>query len=129
MGEKTCVYVAGLDRGVRPMGDWSMRTTLSICSVPVRSSCAPGLLARAVDRLGQRAIENVVDQRAFAAAADAGDDGHEAERNAKAQVLQVVLARAGNGEPFAGERPRLFALQHRLGAAQIAAGERSQAKP
>ena len=30
----TPVYVAGLDRGVRPMGDWSMATTLSMCARP-----------------------------------------------------------------------------------------------
>ena len=71
-----------------------------------------GLFARAVERLGQRAIENVVDQRAFSAAAHAGDDGHHAERDADGEVLQVVLARAGHGEPLAGERPRLGAMQH-----------------
>ena len=39
-------------------------------------------------------------------------------------VLQVVLARAGDGEPFAGERARLGALQHAGGSGEIAAGER-----
>ncbi len=71
-----------------------------------------GFLARAVDGLGQRAVENVVDQRAFAAAAYAGDHGHHAQRDADRHVLQVVLARAGDGEPLAGERARLGALQH-----------------
>jgi hypothetical protein len=28
------VYVAGLERGVRPIGDWSMLMTLSMCSAP-----------------------------------------------------------------------------------------------
>ena len=83
-----------------------------------------GLFARAVDGLGQRAVKNVVDQRAFAAAAYAGDDGHDAERDAEVEVLQIVLARAGDGEPFAGERARLGALQHGGGAAEVAAGER-----
>ncbi len=71
-----------------------------------------GLFARAVNRLGQRAIENVVDEGAFAAAAHAGDDGHHAERDAQIEVLQVVLARSGDGEPLAGERARPGALQH-----------------
>ena len=35
MGVKTPVYVAGLERGVRPMGDWSMAMTLSKYSMPV----------------------------------------------------------------------------------------------
>jgi hypothetical protein len=44
---KSPVYVAGLDRGVRPMGDWSMSTILSSSSSPLMPSCAPGtVLAR-----------------------------------------------------------------------------------
>ena len=97
-----------------------MRTTLSICSVPVSVIVRAGLLARAVDGLGERAVEDVVDEGAFAAAADAGDDGHDAERNAQIHVLQIVLARAGDGEPLAGERARLSALQHGGCAAEIA---------
>lgn len=34
ISEKTPVYVAGLERGVRPSGDWSTFTTLSIYSSP-----------------------------------------------------------------------------------------------
>ena len=83
-----------------------------------------GFLARAVDGFGQRAVEDVVDEGAFAAAADAGDDGHDAEGNADGEVLEVVLARAGDGEPLAGEGARLGALQHGDGAGEIAAGER-----
>ncbi len=83
-----------------------------------------GLLARAVDGLGERAVEDVVDEGAFAAAADAGDHGHDAERDADGQVLQVVLARAGDGEPLAGEGARLGAVQHGGGAGEIASGER-----
>ena len=39
-------------------------------------------------------------------------------------VLQVVLARAVDGDPFAGERARLGAMQNAGGAGEIAAGER-----
>ena len=49
-----------------------------------------GIFARAVELLRQRAIENVVDERAFAGAGDAGDDGHDAEREAGGEILQVV---------------------------------------
>ncbi len=41
MWSNTPVYVAGLDRGVRPIGDWSTPTTLSSCSVPVIRRCRP----------------------------------------------------------------------------------------
>ena len=76
-----------------------------------RLVCA-GLLARTVDALRQRAIENVVDERAFAAAAHAGNHGHDAKRNANGDVLQVVFASAGYGNPLASECARLGALQH-----------------
>ena len=39
-------------------------------------------------------------------------------------ILQIMLARAGNGEPLASQRARLGALQHGGGSAQVAAGER-----
>src|SRR5262249_56111335 len=38
----TPVYVAGFDRGVRPIGDWSMLMTLSMSSVPSIVLCRPG---------------------------------------------------------------------------------------
>ena len=42
MGVKASVYVAGLERGVRPMGFWSMRIILSRCSTPWIAACRPG---------------------------------------------------------------------------------------
>ena len=39
---KTPEYVAGFDRGVRPIGDWSMLMTLSRCSAPSTVLCRPG---------------------------------------------------------------------------------------
>jgi hypothetical protein len=42
-GREQPVYVAGLERGVRPIGLWSMSMTLSMCSSPVMRSCAPGM--------------------------------------------------------------------------------------
>ena len=43
----TPVYVAGFDRGVLPIGDWSISITLSNWSIPIISSCLPGIhLAR-----------------------------------------------------------------------------------
>src|SRR5947207_800995 len=38
----TPVYVAALDLGVRPIGDWSTLTTLSSNSIPVIDLCRPG---------------------------------------------------------------------------------------
>src|SRR5512143_2817496 len=42
IGVKVPEYVAGFDRGVRPMGDWSMLITLSTNSSPETDACAPG---------------------------------------------------------------------------------------
>src|SRR3712207_9563517 len=42
MQSKRPVYVAGLDRGVRPIGDWSTWMILSSCSRPWTFLCAPG---------------------------------------------------------------------------------------
>jgi hypothetical protein len=41
--------VAGLLRGVRPMGLWSTLMTLSKCSMPSISSCGGRLFVRAVE--------------------------------------------------------------------------------
>ncbi len=43
MGVNVPVYVAGLLLGVLPIGDWSMLTTLSICSKPSMILYFPGL--------------------------------------------------------------------------------------
>ena len=43
ISSNTPVYVAGLLRGVRPMGDWSIWITLSIWLTPRRLVCGPGL--------------------------------------------------------------------------------------
>ena len=45
------------------------------------------LFARAVEFAGQRAVEDVVDQRALAGAGDAGHHGHDAEGKAGGDVL------------------------------------------
>jgi hypothetical protein len=34
--------VAGFERGVRPIGDWSMSITLSKHSIPSQPRCSPG---------------------------------------------------------------------------------------
>src|SRR5690606_38390273 len=41
MRSQTPVYVAGFDRGVRPIGPWSTCTTLSRCSRPSTRRCRP----------------------------------------------------------------------------------------
>src|SRR3972149_8391461 len=42
MGVNAPVYVAGFERGVRPMGDWSTMIALFKYSRPSKLACAPG---------------------------------------------------------------------------------------
>ena len=42
MWSNSFVYVAGFERGVRPIGDWSMSITLSKRSIPSQLACSPG---------------------------------------------------------------------------------------
>ena len=47
-------------------------------------------------------VEDAVNEGAFAAAADSGDAGEDAERNFNVELLQVVLAGPGEFEPRSG---------------------------
>ena len=55
----------------------------------------------AVERLHERAVEDLVDQRGFAGAADAGDAAEEVERDFDVDAAEVVDARAGEAKDFA----------------------------
>ena len=57
----------GFERGVRPIGVWSMTIALSICSSPWIDRMPPRPILRAVEIAEQRAPQDVIDQRRFAA--------------------------------------------------------------
>ena len=84
-----------------------------------------GRFARAVEFAGEGAVENVVDEGAFAGAGDAGDDGHDADGKFDGEVLEVVAVCAFDGDPFAGERAGDEAMEGGDFAGEIAAGERA----
>ena len=52
--------------------------------------------ARAIKLPGERAVQNVVDQRGFARAGNARHHRHHAQRKSDVEILQVVFARAQN---------------------------------
>ena len=54
--------------------------------------------ARAVQRFGELVVEHVFDERALAAAADAGDGDERAEREFDVDVFEIVVARADDFE-------------------------------
>ena len=85
--------------------------------------CA-GLFVRAVDLLGQRAVEDLVDQRGFSAARNAGDHGEQAERDLGIHLFQIVLARAADGQFLAVALAARRGDGNALRAGEILAGER-----
>src|SRR5208337_2706827 len=56
------------------------------------------------EALGEGAVNDVVDQRRFAAAADTGDDNQRAQREFDVDGLEVVLARAADDQAVAAAR-------------------------
>ena len=92
------MYVAGFERGVRPIGDWSMAIILSRCSRPSIRSCAPGLPRPRVEIAAQGLDQDVVHQRALAGAGNAGDAHEHAQRNFDVDALEVVVRGAADDE-------------------------------
>ena len=130
IGLKTFVYVAGFERGVRPIGDWSMSMTLSRCSRPSSFRCAPGRADRLVEEARRRAVEDVVHERRLARARHARHGREDAERELHGQVLQVVLRGADDRErlprPLAPDLRRLDAEHAREVLARQRARERRE---
>ena len=82
-----------------------------------------GVRGGGIQRLRERLVEDVVDERRFARAADAGDGGQHAERDRDVDVLQVVRARAEDLELALEGRTARFRRRDRSRAGQIRAGE------
>jgi hypothetical protein len=77
--------VAGLLRGVRPIGDWSTLMTLfEMLDAPM--AVAPALHARG-KACGNGGVQRIVDQRGFARAGHAGHAGQQADRKLDASRL------------------------------------------
>ena len=95
---KRSVYVAGFERGVRPIGDWSISITLSNASIPSTASCSPGFDAHPVEPVRERLVDDLVHERRLAGAGDARDGDELADRELDVDPLQVVLARAAHAE-------------------------------
>ena len=83
---------------MRPMCSWSMVMILSRMLPAFDGVVLAGEIAGAVQALADGAVEDVEDQRGFAGAGDARHGDQQAQRQAHGDVLQVVLARAVDGE-------------------------------
>ena len=95
------MYVAGLERGVRPIGLWSISMILSMCSAPFERVVGPDRFARAVQLARQGPVQDVRDERALAAARHAGHRHERPERDLEVDVPEVVLAGAADDELLA----------------------------
>ena len=69
---KRSMYVAGFERGVRPIGFWSMSITLSKTSIPSTESWSPGLTRILLQPVRERLVDDLVHERRLARAGDAG---------------------------------------------------------
>ena len=84
-----------------------------------------GHVAGVVDPLGQRGVEDGVDQRRLARSGHPGHRDQLAERERHRDVAQVVLDRVVHGDhPALGPRPPRRRQRDRASAGQVRAGER-----
>ena len=102
-----------MERGLRPMGDWSTRTDGS--AAPRCSGSRLGL------RFTQARHQHILHQRALARTRDARDHGQPPERDGHIDILQVAQARAPDGEELLRRRAFLGA-QHIFSPAEIPPG-------
>ena len=100
-----------------------MLMTLSICSRPVDPVVGAGPRPRPVQPVGDRAVEDLVDERRLAGAGDAGDAGERPERDRGVDALEVVLAGAADDELAAPLAP-LGRDRDRDLPREVAAGQR-----
>src|SRR5580692_6893185 len=82
-----------------------------------------GLFHGAIKFRGKRAVKNVVDERGFSGAGDAGNDGHQAERQSDVNIFQVVAVRAQNRDGFSVGTAARFRDSDFHFAGEILAGE------
>ena len=98
------VGVAGVERGLRPIGAWSTSTSWSIASSPETPSSAIAAVARAMQKPPDRSRQHVVHQRALARAADTRDARQGRERNPGVDLLQVMKRCAAGSRSSPGLR-------------------------
>ena len=88
----------------RALVDQNHVVDLPVAQEIVQRQRLGGVLAHAA---AEGRVERVLDQRALARAADAGDQAEHAQRELDGDVLEVVAARAGQSDPAVVGRRRL----------------------
>jgi hypothetical protein len=82
-----------------------------------------GVGAIAAEGLHERAVEDLVDERGFAGAGDAGDAAEQVERDVDIDAAQVVDARAGEAELLAAGLAAVLGDGDGEAAGEIFAGD------
>ena len=82
-----------------------------------------GLLAGTIELPGEGAVEDVIHESRFARAGNAGDDGHHAERKHYVEILEVVGARAEDGDGFSIRAAALGKHGDVLASGDVGSGE------
>ena len=101
-----------------------MLTTLSMWWMPVTSSWSPGRSRPWAHGLGEAFVQNVVHQRAFAAARHTGYATQQSEGELHVDALEVVFAGAGDGDGQAVAGATFFGDGDAFATAEVGAGER-----
>ena len=110
---------------MRPIGLWSMSMTRSTCSSPVDRAARRRVDHRLLQCGRDVAVQRVDHQRRLARARDAGDAGHQPERDLHGHVAQVVARGADDAQrPAALRRGTHGRHRDAAPAAQVLAGER-----
>ena len=118
------VYVAALDRGVRPMGDWSMLITLSKCSPPSMRRWRPGTARERYNRWWS-AFDRISCTRDDLPLPDTPVTADEhAQRKGNVDLTEVVLGRPHDRQRAAISRSASVRRRDSAAAGQVVAGQR-----
>ena len=101
------MYVPGLLRGVRPMGDWSMAISLSRWSIPSIARCVPGFPSPLFKSRCSASTRISLTSELLPLPETPVIQTKRAERNLDIDVLEIVMRRAENLQTLlAGRSPR-----------------------
>ena len=119
------MYVAGL--GARRCDRWAPDRSQNASTNLLRAFDGPeraGALHRAIQRLRQRAIQNVIYQRGFSGSGHSRHHGEQSERQFQIHIFQIICFGAQNANPFVSGRAALGRHGNLQLAAQVAPGQR-----
>src|SRR5271156_18213 len=88
------------------------------------SAVGAGLLHRAIEFCGQRAVEDVIYQCGFSRARNSGYDGEQSQRKSDIDVLQIIAVRAENYERFSIRTATVLRDWNRNFPGEVLAGKR-----